>query len=208
MKKNTSNIFLQTLILLFISVYPSYGQQPNYANSIAIKQHDSVWMTNKVIDSVHLSRNAFSIVFEGRKFDEKKRLPYATQIAAVTEDSCLSYITVAQKIDDIPFFKGGTGLAAEDTGYTNLFIDNEAHHYIYYSNEKDRRAKLLSKKGDILQLQWDITQAFYKEEDIAFDKLPLDHIYLVILNDKNLNGVVDEGETKVIKIIFSEKNTL
>lgn len=198
---------LFTILKIFIffnfCTFTSYGQVEINNNVVKIIQNKYVKIFNNAVDSIHLNRDSFSIRFAGKKYDEKKKKYFATQIAAVTEDSCLKYMVVGTKLADIPFYSPGTGLAAENFGYNNLFIDNEAHHYITYTNEKDRRSKLINKSGDTLELEWSIPQAFYNGEDISFIKLPFSHFYLIILNDANQNDIIDVGEFKLISVTFN-----
>lgn len=147
-----------------------------------------------MVDTVTLKRAVFAIRFETNKYNEKKKKFYATQIAAVTHDSCVAFVKMGAVVDHIPFFSSGTGLAAEEFGYSSVFIDDEAHHYIFYSNEKERRAELLSTNADKVQLRWNIPMAFYNGENLSFEALPISHFYLIFFNDANLNKVVDEGE--------------
>ena len=201
MNKQLSS-FIQAIIIFAATFQFCYAQTNAYTDTFTIKQKDKTWFTINITDSVHLTREAFCMQFENKRSNEKKKQFYATQIAAVTEDSCIKYITAGQRTENIFYLAPGTGLAAEDLGYSNLFIDNEAHHYIMYENEKDRRANKLSQKGDILKLEWCVPQAFYNGADVSFEQLPFNHIYLIIFNDRNLNEIVDDGEYKIISVIF------
>ena len=104
-----------------------------------------------------------------------------------------------KNIDKIPFFEPGTGMSP---GYSNrydtIFITNEGHHYIIYESESDKRANLISEKNEILELEWTILAANYKEKDVQFDLLKLNTLYFVILNDKNLNGKIENEELKIV----------
>ena len=128
--------------MIFLNVGPGsvYGQGLAFDKTVVIMQNGIAATIKTSHDTLRLSRDSFSIRFNCRKYDGKENKFQAVQIAAVTEDSCLSFMKAGQKLSDIPFFASGTGLAAEEFGYNNLFIDNEAHHYITYTDDNDRRA--------------------------------------------------------------------
>lgn len=193
MKKSTRMIAL-IFTILFSCINHTHAQMSSFQNSVSIEQDGKLFSSINMFDTIQLKRVAFVIRFDTNKYNARKKKLYATRIAAVTHDSGVAFVKMGQSVDNIPFFSIGTGLAAEEFGYNNLFIDDEAHHYIFYSNEKERRAELISTNGDKVQLLWNIPMAFYKGEDVSFEALPINSFYLIFFNDSNLNKVVDEGE--------------
>jgi hypothetical protein len=190
------------VIGLFTGSNDSYAQKVNFRNSVSIVQGNKTFQFSNLFDSVKLNRDSFAIIFQSKKYNEKKKKWFATQIAAITCDSCVTTLKPGQPIEAIPFFSEGTGLAAEDFGYQNLFIDNEAHHYITYTDQKDRRAEYISENGDYVKLRWNISLAYYNDLDVEFSKLPVNQLYLVLINDDNLNKVADEDEMLIVLVSF------
>mgnify|MGYP000878652078 FL=1 len=193
--------FLYTIFIfvaLLTGPVPCYAQGNVFKNSVSIKQQNKTYHFTRSFDSLYLDRDSFAIEFETKKYDEQQKKRYATRIAAVTDQALVSLLKPGQKLANIPFFSEGTGLAAEEFGYGNLFIDNEGHHYITYTDEQNRRADLVSVNGELLKLRWHIPLAYYQDKDIEFSKLPLVNFSLVIFNDTNLNKTVDEGEFLVL----------
>ena len=189
-------------LILNVGLSSTKSQSLAFDRTVAIIQNGKTITPTTLYDTIKLNRDSFSIRFNCRKYDDKANKFQAVQIAAVTEDSCLHFIRAGQQLNDIPFFQTGTGLAAEEFGYNNLFIDNEAHHYITYTDDKDRRAILILQNDQVLTLEWKLPMAFYKGEDVSFKNLPVNKIHLLLVNNDNLNTTIDEGEYVVLTVIF------
>ena len=86
--------------------------------------------------------------------------------------------------------------------YSEIFIANDGHHYLTYESEEDKRANLISKNNDLLELEWNISGVFYENKDMQFSELQLSTVYFVVLIDGNLNGKIDPNELKIIQLTF------
>jgi len=195
-KKSISILFF----FLVLSLH-SYGQESQ--NNLKFIQDDSTFLISKNIDSISLDRKAFALRYFCRPYDEKRRKFYSAQIAILENPKDISSLKIGQNTKDIPYFEPGTGMApGANEMYDTIFVTNTAHHHLIYENEKEKRAFLVSRSKDILELEWRITAAFYKERDIQFSELKLKCLYFVVFIDNNLNEIINENELKIIKVKF------
>lgn len=181
------------------------GFQINAQGPVLTFVQDGKMLAAKNGDSVMLEKKGFSIRYFGKRYDEKNEKFYSAQIAVVEKGEDAALARPGISMEATPYFGTGTGIAGDEI-YDALFISNEGHNYLFYATEKDKRANLVSEKDEELELEWKITNAFYKEEDVSFVNLPVKHLYFVFLNNKNLNTTIDEGELAVVKIIFKQGN--
>jgi len=193
------NKLVGRLVVLFIGVVSCYGQEKDLTSQITLSQEANVFQLKQKTETVLLERKPFSIKFFNKKYNSDKSLFYSMQVAVLANPADTLILTSEKKIDKIPYFEPGTGMAP---GYSNMydtiFITNEGHNYVTYENESDKRANLISEKDGILELDWKIIAANYKEKDVPFDLLKLNTLYFVFLNDRNLNGKIDKEELKIV----------
>lgn len=189
---------LSLTFVLVLSIQTAFSQG-DIANKITFSQGENTTQLTNKTETVYLERKPFSIQFFNKKYDSDKSFFYAMQVAVLSNPKDTLILSSEKKIDKIPFFEPGTGMSP---GYSNMydtiFITNEGHHYIIYENEADKRANLISEKNGVLELDWKILAANYKEKDVQFDLLKLDTLYFILLNDKNLNGKIEKEELKIV----------
>lgn len=196
---------LFSMLLVFISLVV-YSQPKDLR--VTIVQDKNKYDIVKDTQIIKISKAKFKIVFNSFGYTDLKS--YATQIDAFTDAKGISMIHPGVKINDIPYFAGGTGLAGfQSKQYECMYIDTGLgqNHYIIYSEKgKDKRAALESKSGDTLRLSWKIKKyAIDPTKEKSMKKLDSKYLYLVILNDFNLDGIVEEGEYAIVKIEFEDK---
>ena len=102
------------------------------------------------------------------------------------------------------YFEPGTGMAPGYNGkYDTLLVSGQSHHYLLYESESDRRVDLISKKANILELQWNISGVNFRQtKDLSFSEMKKSTLYFVIFLDRNLDDIIDEGELKVVTVNF------
>lgn len=189
------------VLMLALCIFNNIHAQKNAVAASIVQDGKEI----KIKDgqTVTLKRDGFTLLFNSFAYTDNKS--YATQIDAFTDVKGISMIKPSIKVDSIPYFAGGTGMAcAQDKEYECMYIDKDLgqHHYIMYA-DKDRRAKLEGKSGDTLRLSWDIKKvSFDQAKKMALHKSGLKDLYMVIFNDFNLNGIVDAGEYQVVHIVF------
>lgn len=177
--------------------------QKDFNNDIRLFQGDRSYTIIKDFDSLKIAKKPFSIRYFERKYKAKKGKFYAAQIAVLNKPGDLALLHTGQAFGNIPYFAPGTGMAAGKNGYGGtVFISNSGHHYLTYTGKKDRRVDLIRSEKNLFELDWKIATAFYEENEIPLSELKLSCLYFVVLMDRNLNEIIDEGELKIIKLNF------
>ncbi len=179
----------------------SLGQE--LFQKITFLQGDSSYIVFIDNDSIKIERKPFSVRFFCKKYEEKNEKFYSVQVAILDECYDTLLLKVGQKTINIPFFEPGTGMApGENNMYDSIFISNEGHHYLTYENDKEKRVFLISSNENILELEWKIFGAFYRDNSVSFSDLKLPFLYFIVFADRNLNGIIDNNELKKIKVVF------
>lgn len=151
----------------------------------------------------YLDRKAFSLRFS---------IPIegVVQLAALDDSSYYDLAEVGTKLEDIPYFVPGSGMATAGV-YDSMYILNEGHHYLFYSDDDDSRLTLIDEdENSIIDTSWNIDKLQLYDADTfefteySFDELPQENIYLVAISDLNNNEIIDEGEC--IKLVLSFAN--
>lgn len=129
---------------------------------------------------------------------------HSLQLNLSYDERRFDVLTVGALIEEINFFMPATGLAAAN-GYPYLWESEFAHHYVAYSFEEPRlqRAELLEQSGQMLRLSWPISG--YNNDaavETDFATMPPPPMHIAVLRDRNLNGIVDEGEVLTFTLVF------
>lgn len=197
------HIYVLGFILMNTIAQISYGQKNVLMVSIIQDGHEYKITGNK--QDITLKKAGFKIVFNSFAYTDKKF--YVTHMDAFADARGAALLHAGVVIDSIPYFAPGTGLACDmDKEYECLYIDKDLgqQHYITYDEkEGDRRAALEGKNGDTLRLSWTINRfSLNDKKESPMKKIAFTDLYLVVLNDFNLNGIVDNGEYAIIHIHF------
>ena len=169
-------------VLFFVCAlaFKSFGQIKQNDNLVFV-QGDSLFVVFKNSDTILLERKPFAMRYFCKQYDSKNEKFYAAQIAVLENPMDTLQLKLGQKTQDITYFEPGTGMApGENELYDAIFITNMGHHYLTYENENQKRAFLVSKTEDKLELEWKITTAFYEEKDVQFKDLKLPFLFFVV----------------------------
>jgi len=190
------------LVLLFTISLSAHSQSKDYT-VISFVQNDSSKTVNKATDSVLLAREPFSVVYYGKRYDSQKEKYHALHVAVLKDAADTLMLALGKNIKDVPYFEPGTGMAPGANGlYDNIVIANDAHHYLYYENEAERRVSRISVAYDLLELEWRISGVWSDDQEITFQQLKFPALYFVFFADRNLNEIIDANELKIIKVVF------
>ena len=116
----------------------------------------------------------------------------AIQICAWTDDSIFRQIQAGMSIEDVPYFRPGTGMAAPDSGYSALILENRGQHYIV----DDRLKKLPDNRASF-------TFTSAQDDNGTLARWP-PRIYLVVLSDVNHPTFVDADEFERVILEFEQ----
>ncbi len=172
--------------------------------NLRIVQNGKEIKVNKQDQEIHLDRNKFSL---------RVNMPLdgGAQISALDNREDYNLTKSGIKVDNVLYLSPGTGMAASGQ-YETMVIDNEANHYLYYSDDlNESRVKMLSKnKNNIVDGEWQIQgmeirdTSNYELIEYSFEDFPLKEIYLVIFVDFDNDNVIDSGEYSKIVLTFND----
>lgn len=172
--------------------------------NLRIVQNGKEMKVNKQDEEIRLDRNAFSL---------RVNMPLdgGAHIAALDNQIDYNAVDTGMKSEDVLYFIPGTGMATSGQ-YENMIIDNEANHYICYSdNPNDSRVTMISKdKNNIIDGEWQIKgmeirdTSNYELTEYSFEDFPLKKIYLVVFADFDNDTVIDSGEYSKIVLTFND----
>ncbi|MDF2987998.1 MAG: hypothetical protein K0R50_3508 [Eubacterium sp.] len=151
---------------------------------------------------VHLERDTFSLRF-------KMPIESTVQVAALDNQFDYDFAEKGMHLEDILYFTPGTGIAT-DGSYPSMYLNNEGHHYMFYSDDNDSRLTLISEDEDsIIDADWQINSLLiydsesYEYSEYSFWDFPLDNIYIIVINDIDSDNIIDEGEYSKLVVTFN-----
>lgn len=160
-------------------------------------------LMDKENNKITLNRTPFQLGFTNYPYSTANRTFYATQVAAFTDKKALDELEEGKKINDVSFYKSGTGMAAKGP-YESLYIDADmAHHYIICEEGVDVRGKIVQKQADgQVTMTWTISKLTIAGADVSVSNSAIEKLYIAVLQDKNLNKTIDEGELQIAEVKF------
>ncbi len=190
---------MKLFIIFLLATAPLWCNAQN-PNRISIVQEGKTILLQEGDNELKLNKAPFSIQFFCKRYSDEAF--NAIQIAAFTDKASLDKVAVGVNADEVPYLAPYTGIAADQLGYSSIFLNNEGHHYLYYKDEEDRRATLIAEKNGLLKLEWQPHSFYLEEEDKEFAESGITTFYLVIFTDSNKDKKVDKEELKKVSITF------
>ncbi len=153
--------------------------------------------------TITLKSDEFSFEFYNKRYNPANKEYYATSVGFSFDNDFENYQT-GDLIADLPFFRPGTGMASHKSGfYECIFMHKDANHYLFYENETDRRLVLVEKMDhDLLKLRFDIKKIKVNGVENSIEQSGIDQLYVAVLIDRNLNGIVEKNELTKLLIQF------
>lgn len=173
-------------------------------NNVTFIQGDSVYVVSADRDTIEIERKPFSIRYFGKRYNSEQDQFYAAQIAVLDNRKDIGVLSVGMSAENTTYFEPGSGMAQYENCNDYIMAVNESgHHYLIYENESHRRVDLISKKANILELQWNVSGVNFRQtKDLSFSEMKKSTLYFVIFLDRNLDDIIDEGELKVVTVNF------
>jgi hypothetical protein len=176
--------------------------QPAKHETVMIIQGSNVYIVSSEDTTLTLDRQSFTIRYFCRRY-EPKTGHYAMRIAILTHaDAIHAGMGIDGNHAKIPYFGLGSGLAATVGIIDTLFVDDEAHNFIYYKDEADRRADLVTRHEKYLELQIPVKGLYYQGRSIPIQDIKFNDLWFILLNDDNLNETIDPGELHKVHVKF------
>lgn len=173
-------------------------------NNVTFIQGDSIYLVSADRDTIEIDRKPFSIRYFGKRYNPEQKQFYAAQIAVLDNRKDIGVLTVGMSTENIAYFEPGSGMAQNENCNDYIMAVNESgHHYLIFENESHRRVDLISKKANILELQWNVSGVNFRQtKDLSFSEMKKSTLYFVIFLDRNSDDIFDEGELKVVTVNF------
>lgn len=193
---------MKNILGLFALVSTAVTAQP-FRQELAIIQNSKKEEITSETSTFTLQKAPFTLQFNNAFYNTRREHFFSLQVALIQNEEDLAHIEEGMPVSLIPYFETGTGMPADESGsYSSAVLNSYGHHYLYYENEQNKSVRLLSKKGTTGQFEWTIDRLYANGRDYPLNKIPLQSLYVVCLNDYNLNGIIDAGELYIIKIYF------
>ncbi|MBL3658801.1 hypothetical protein [Fulvivirga sediminis] len=171
------------------------------ATQLSIFQNNKEHRIKKYSETAELDKKEFSLRFYNKKYDVENNKFYSAQIAAFMDKSEFDKVKIGLEMAELSCFEPGTGMAPARSGiYESLILTNTGHHYTFYENEESKRLNLLDDSGDLVKLEFEINSLYYDGKKVSMTETDLSEFYIAFLIDKNLNGIIDQGELNKLTI--------
>lgn len=146
-------------------------------------------------DIVRLERFPFAFRFPLRAYTDEAR--HVVQLAASADRTLLASVEpgpVSALAADGPFGPG-TGLAAHEDGYHELFLDARGHHYLFYGTAGASRVRRIEQlAADSWLVEFAVPRIRWQGISYNPGQLPLRRIHCALLANADLGDTVSSGE--------------
>ncbi|MCC5920805.1 MAG: hypothetical protein LAT68_06680 [Cyclobacteriaceae bacterium] len=177
------------------------SNKKDFQTQLTLFQNGNKTTIDQASKTIGIERDEFSLRFYNKKYDTENKMFYAARIAAFTDISEFDKIKLGMLKSEIPYFKTGSGMAPDRSGmYEALILKNSGHHYLPYENSESKRVNFLNEVNDLARLEFEIKSIYHENVEVKMANTTLNEFYLVFLIDKNLNGIIEEGEMNKITI--------
>ena len=197
---------MKTIILISLfNLLVSFVQAQEYStDNIVIKQGHQTFNIYDETQTIKLNAAEFSIEYLNKPYQEKKNLFYAAQ--AIVTDNKLDYdLQDGTIIESIPGFEAGSGFAAEKNGIVYYpFLSSDGHQYLYYSSNKDKRVEKSGTSASWDIYKWTLKGVYQYDAEMDWNIYDNTEIYILLIIDRNLDGVLQKGEYFNIHINFTK----
>ena len=196
---------MKKIILLFtLSIFTNSLYAQNYTvNNLTIKQGNELFYITDNEQTITLLPEVFSIQFLNKPYQEKRKLFYSAR--ALVTDHKIDIDLKGQSLEEISYFEPGTGFAAENNLKENYpILSDEGHQYLYYVSNKDKRVENIGKSGEWDIYQWTLGGVYQYDAEMDWKIYDLDEVYILFIVDRNLNGIIDQGEYHNLQIKFKK----
>ncbi|MFV0186705.1 hypothetical protein OBK20_04935 [Empedobacter falsenii] len=193
------------MVLMVCSLLASFGNAQEYTtNNIIIKQGNQTFNIDKAEQTITLRPEEFSVEYLNKPYQEKKNLFYAAQ-ALVTDHTIDINLHEGTEIESIPYFEAGTGFAAKENQLLHYpFLSLDGHQYLYYVPNKDKRVEKSGTSGQWDIHKWTLKGVFQYDAEMDWNIYDNNQVYITLIIDRNLDGILQKGEFFTLQIMFEK----
>lgn len=173
----------------------------SFKTQLTVFQNGTEFPVKYTSAPIDIEKSEFSLRFYNKKYDSENKQFYSTQIAAFTDKSEFDKIKVGLSKTDLSCFEPGSGMATNRSGkYEVLIFNNNGHHYTFYENPDSKRLNLLDDSGKVMKFEFEINSVYHNDKVVKMTETDLSEFYIALLIDKNLDGIIDQGELNKLTI--------
>lgn len=198
------NSILTLLFIFSMNIVPDIQKEHKLSDlGLKIEQGENEITIQKEFETIILSKEKFTVAFNLEKDDDIAQKYYSVRMVADIDPEIFTQFESEKKFDKIPALALGTSMAGpKDAPYECIFFHDQAHHYIFYSSEEERRANLIAKENEMLQLSFDIENYCMQDLEVNIKNSNFEEIFMVFIFDKNLNEKIDSNEMVKMEVKF------
>ena len=161
---------------------------------------------------ITLERSPFSLRFYNKKYNWDAKEPYVVKLSVLRSKKEWKKIKTGKKVEESLFFQGGSAFALTRNNNYNALLFSDAdntfiggsHHLRYGEGENDLKTVLILRTDGLFdKMEFKIDTLFLDKKMVPVSDSTLPALYFAALNDKNLDGIIDEDE--LLKFVISFK---
>lgn len=191
-------------LLVTLFTFTNLLQAQEYStDNVVIKQGNQIFNVYDTDQTITLQPETFSIQYLNKPYQEKKNLFYAAR--ALVTDHKIDIELEGQSLEEIPYFEPGTGFAIENNLKENYpMLSDEGHQYLYYVSNKDKRVENIGKSGEWDIYEWTLGGIYQYDAEMDWRGYDSDEVNILFIVDRNLNGIIEQGEHHNLQILFKK----
>ncbi len=202
---NKMKVLLPILAVFLVLSGNAYSQQN--VNDYIIYQDGAEKIVPVYSGVITLERDAFSIRFYNKKYNNEKKYSYEVKIAGFLNEREWRKIEPSLTIEKSPVFSEYSSYAlTQERNYNGFFFSDGdddylgGSHHLIYGHPELKTVSLLETVGEYFKLEFKVESLFIKNKLIKVADTKLSTFYIVLINDQNLDGIVDEDELTKLTI--------
>jgi hypothetical protein len=206
-RKNLVPVKLLVYSLLIGSIISCNSKQRTQAfqgeSFIVISQSGSTYKLGDGSKTIELKRKNFDIRWWDNAYAFEDQQLNTIQIAVDTTPSVFNGIKPGILVDNASCFAPGSGAAGPQAKpYESIFLGSDVHHYIFFENDENRRANVITQSGNIYHLEWPIEKIYINEKDTPISEFNGQNLYFVVFQNHNMNDLIDHNELLLLTVKF------
>ncbi len=191
-------------LIVFHFLVSFLNAQDYSTHTLVIKQGNQIFNIHETEQTIKLLPEEFSIEYLNKPYQEKKELFYAAQ-ALVTDRKADIELKEGLSIESIPYFESGTGFAAENNQVVYYpFLSFDGHQYLFYVSNKEKRVDKSGTSGNWDIYKWTLKGVYQYDAEMDWSAYDHTEVNIVLIIDRNLDGVLQKGEFFTIRIDFQK----
>lgn len=193
-------------VFIFVTLNSWASNDSIFNSMVYLQQEETVFSLSETIDTIRLSKKAFTIGVILEANPESELYFFGT---ASTNDQQFKKAEIGFKTSDVEYFGPGRSCAMYRNKPCDFIVVNDSNddgccdgfHYMQYSND-NRNLDSISFENNEYELAWPIEEILYNDAMLKVEESEPNLVYLTIFIDKNRNDIIDENEIYHTILLF------